>query len=131
MSEISDLDLLQKYKRLAHTVDVLNISKKNLEEVKLDYKIKESSYLKAHEELNNAVDEYNKAMADLNSYLRKQNSQERDKEELSTDFNQNKKDSVNTGVDASISGYMASASLAGLSLVGSTGMKRRKKQIKR
>ena len=131
LSEISDLALLQKYKRLAHTVDVLNISKKNLEEVKLDYKIKESSYLKAHEELNNAVDEYNKAMADLNSYLRKQNSQERDKEELSTDFNQNKKDSVNTGVDASISGYMASASLAGLSLVGSTGMKRRKKQIKR
>ena len=51
---------------MAHTVDVLNISKKNLEEVKLDYKIKESSYLKAHEELNNAVaDEYNKAMADL------------------------------------------------------------------
>ena len=131
LSEISDLDLLQKYKQLAHTVDVLNISKKNLEEVKLDYKIKESSYLKAHEELNNAVDEYNKAMADLNSYLREQNSQERDKEELSTDFNQNKKDSVNTGVDASISGYMASASLAGLSLVGSTEMKRRKKQIKR
>lgn len=27
LSEISDLDLLQKYKRLAHTVDVLNISK--------------------------------------------------------------------------------------------------------
>lgn len=131
LSEISDLDLLQKYKQLAHTVDVLNISKKNLEEVKLDYKIKESSYLKAHEELNNAVDEYNKAMADLNSYLREQNSQEREKEELSTDFNQNKKDSVNTGVDASISGYMASASLAGLSLAGYTEMKRRKKQIKR
>ena len=110
---------------------MLNISKKNLEEVKLDYKIKESSYLKAHEELNDAVDEYNKAMADLNSYLREQNSQERDKAELSKKLNQNKKDNVNTGVDASVSGYMASASLAGLSLVGSTEMKRRKKQIKR
>ena len=38
---------------------------------------------------------------------------------------------MNTGVDASISGYMASASLAGLSLVGSTEMKRRKKTNKK
>lgn len=115
LSLVRDAKFVGRLQHLAQKVDALKKAKKALEDAKLDYQIQNSAYLKAHEDLNTAVDAYNRALDELNVYLN------------SVVNEQSKKaDRVNTGVDTSTLGYM---SAAGLAVVGMVSMKRKRKNM--
>ena len=117
-------------KRKIQKVDILNAAKKTLETTKLDYQTKQSFYLKAHDDLNKAVDEYNSAMSALNTYLREQEAEAKAKKEAEKKAEntvatkaESKAGKVNTGVESFATEYMASA---GLALAGLAATKRRR-----
>lgn len=131
LSEITDADMLALFEDLGQKVDALGVAKKTLENTKLDYQIKQSSYLKAHDDLNKAVDEYNSAMSALNTYLREQEAEAKAKKEAekkaeNTDTTKadSKAGKVDTGVESFATGYMASA---GIALAGLVATKHRRK----
>lgn len=133
LSEITDADMLALFEDLGQKVDALGVAKKTLENTKLDYQIKQSAYLKAHDDLNKAVDEYNSAMSALNTYLREQEAEakkEAEKKAENTDTTKadSKADSkagkVDTGVESFATGYVASA---GIALAGLAATKHRRK----
>ena len=137
LSEITDTDMLALFEDLGQKVDTLSVAKKTLENTKLDYQIKQSAYLKAHDDLNKAVDEYNSAMSALNTYLREQEAEakkEAEKKAENTDTTKagskadSKADSkagkVDTGVESFATGYVASA---GIALAGLAATKHRRK----
>ena len=125
LSEITDADMLALFEDLGQKVDALSVAKKTLENVKLDYQTKQSLYLKAHDDLNKAVDEYNSAMSALNTYLREQEAEKKAKN-TATAKAESKTSKVNTGVESFTTGYMASA---GLALAGLAATKRRRKKF--
>lgn len=133
LSEITDADMLALFEDLGQKVDALGVAKKTLENTKLDYQIKQSAYLKAHDDLNKAVDEYNSAMSALNTYLREQEAEakkEAEKKAENTDTTKadSKEDSkagkVDTGVESFATDYVASA---GIALAGLAATKHRRK----
>ena len=131
LSEITDADMLALFEDLGQKVDALGVAKKTLENTKLDYQIKQSAYLKAHDDLNKAVDEYNSAMSALNTYLREQEAEAKAKKEAekkaeNTDTTKadSKAGKVDTGVESFATGYMASA---GIALAGLVATKHRRK----
>lgn len=133
LSEITDTDMLALFEDLGQKVDTLSVAKKTLENVQLDYQTKQSAYLKAHDDLNKAVDEYNLAMSALNTYLREQEAEakkEAAKKAENTDTTKadSKADSkagkVDTGVESFATGYVASA---GIALAGLAATKHRRK----
>ena len=133
LSEITDADMLALFEDLGQKVDILSAAKKTLETTKLDYQTKQSFYLKAHDDLNKAVDEYNSAMSALNTYLREQEAEAKAKQEAekkakntATAKAESKMSKVNTGVESFTTGYMASA---GLALAGLAATKRRRKKF--
>ena len=133
LSEITDADMLALFEDLGQKVDALGAAKKTLENVKLDYQTKQSAYLKAHDDLNKAVDEYNSAMSALNIYLREQEAEAKAKQEAkekteniaTTKVDSNAGSKVDTGVESFATGYVASA---GLALAGLAVTKRRRKK---
>ena len=123
--------MLALFEDLGQKVDALSVAKKTLATTKLDYQTKQSFYLKAHDDLNKAVDEYNSAMSALNTYLREQEAEAKTKQEAekkakntAADKAESKTGKVNTGVESFTTGYMASA---GLALAGLVATKRRRK----
>ena len=132
LGEITDTDMLALFEDLGQKVDTLSVAKKTLENVQLDYQTKQSAYLKAHDDLNKAVDEYNSAMSALNTYLREQEAEAKAKQEAEEKAKNTataKADSkagskVDTGVESFATGYMASA---GIALAGLAATKHRRK----
>ena len=125
--------MLALFEDLGQKVDALSAAKKTLETTKLDYQTKQNVYLKAHDDLNKAVDEYNSAMSALNTYLREQEAEAKAKQEAekkakntATAKAELKTSKVNTGVESFTTGYMASA---GLALAGLAATKRRCKKF--
>ena len=121
--------MLALFEDLGQKVDALGVAKKTLESTKLDYQIKQSAYLKAHDDLNKAVDEYNSAMSALNTYLREQEAEakkEAEKKAENTDTTKadSKAGKVDTGVESFATGYVASA---GIALAGLAATKHRRK----
>ena len=115
LSLIRDAEFVGRLQHLAQKVDTLKKAKKALEDAKLDYQIQNSAYLKAHEDLNIAVDAYNRAMDELNVYLNSVVNEQGPKT-----------NKVNTAVDTSALGYMSAAGLAAVTMVS---MKRKRKNM--